>query len=360
MSKALYVHIPFCQSICSYCDFCRFGYDQDLADRYLKALNKELIEKVENKDLKTIYIGGGTPTALNLDQLRFLLTCLKNYALNVEEYTIEINPETMTSAKFKLLAEFGINRVSIGVQTLNERLLKYLNRKHDIDSVFKCIDYFNQIGISNISVDLIYGLPNQTIKDWQETVNGIVKANIKHVSLYNLTIEKNALFGRKNIKKLDEEICDEMYFWAIKTLESEGFHQYEISNFAKIGYLSQHNLAYWQYQDFYGIGVSAAGKERNYRYTNTSNINDYLHGVLSIEEIELKPKDYLFEKMMMGLRIKDGILLNDDEFNSIIEMYRQSVDDLLKKGLIEFDNNKLKATDKGYYIINDILVDLLP
>ena len=210
MSKALYVHIPFCQSICSYCDFCRFGYDQDLADRYLKALNKELIEKVENKDLKTIYIGGGTPTALNLDQLRFLLTCLKNYALNVEEYTIEINPETMTSAKFKLLAEFGINRVSIGVQTLNERLLKYLNRKHDIDSVFKCIDYFNQIGISNISVDLIYGLPNQTIKDWQETVNGIVKANIKHVSLYNLTIEKNALFGRKNIKKLDEEICDEM------------------------------------------------------------------------------------------------------------------------------------------------------
>lgn len=360
MISSLYVHIPFCRSICAYCDFCRVGYDQNLVDQYLVALQQELSQRVDQQNLQTIYIGGGTPTALSDEQFQRLLMILQPYTKDVKEYTVEINPETLTKTKLALLSTYGINRVSLGVQTLDDRLLAIIKRQHTTQQVFKAIDDLLACGIDNISVDVMFGLPTQSLADLIETLTTLVTWPIKHISLYDLTIEEHSYFGRHHIKKADDELCDQMYFSAIALLEKAGFKQYEISNFAKPGFQSQHNIVYWQYQDFYGIGLNASGKLDHVRYTNTTNFVHYLAGQYIDEKIMNDQKQYLFEKLMMGLRLKDGILLNEDEENDIICIYKYELADLIHKDLLVLVDHRLKATTKGYPILNDILIELLP
>ena len=215
-------------------------------------------------------------------------------------------------------------------------------------------------GIDNISVDIMFGLPTQSLKDVIDTLSTVVTWPIKHVSLYDLTIEKHSYFGRNNIKKVNVDLCDEMYFTAIDFLEKTGFKQYEISNFANDGYQSTHNIVYWQYQDFYGVGLNASGKLGHMWYTNTTNFIDYLDGQYIADKVVNDLKQYLFEKLMMGLRLKNGIQLNDDEINRIINFYDDVFKNMIDNDLIILDNHTLKATAKGYPILNDILLDLLP
>ncbi|MDD2592167.1 MAG: radical SAM family heme chaperone HemW [Erysipelotrichaceae bacterium] len=360
MISSLYVHIPFCKSICAYCDFCRVGYDQNLVDQYLVALQQELSQRVDHQNLKTIYIGGGTPTALSDEQFQRLLMILQPYTKDVKEYTIEINPETLTKTKLNLLSTYGINRVSLGVQTLNDRLLKIIKRQHTTEQVIHAIDDLLACGIDNISVDVMFGLPTQSLTDLIETLTSLITWPIKHISLYDLTIEEHSYFGRHHIKKADDELCDQMYFSAIALLEKAGFRQYEISNFAKSGYQSQHNIVYWQYQDFYGVGLNASSKIGHYRYTNTSNFVEYLANRYINDQIYNDKRDYLFERMMMGLRIKEGIVLSKIEENDILCIYKEELADLINRKLLVLVDHRLKATTKGYSILNDILVDLLP
>ena len=360
--KHLYVHIPFCDNICYYCDFTRVKYNAQLVDKYLDKLEAELVQYNLNKDISTIYIGGGTPSSLTSQQLYKLLNILKKYSQDTIEYTIEANPDSLTLEKINILKKFKVNRVSLGVQTANDSLLKAINRKHSYNDVINVVDSLNSAGISNISIDLIYSLPKQTMKIWQETLETIVSLNIKHISLYSLTIEKNSYFNRHHYQKLDDETEANMYFYAIDFLKKYSFEQYEIANFSKKGYESKHNLGYWNYDNFIGIGLGASGKISNYRYDNTKNFVDYFNEKFVTEKIELSVKDQMFEMLMMSLRLKKGISkkLFYERFNKNIEDVFKDVINIhvLKNNLINTEYY-LKCSDKGFPILNDILVDFM-
>ena len=363
MCKAAYIHVPFCHHICAYCDFFRSIYNDSLANRWLEAIQKEIKETIK-KDLNTIYIGGGTPSALSAQQLRTLLECLKPYAKHCEEYTMEANIESLDAEKLAIAHALGVNRVSLGVQTLQPSLLDLIHRKHRAQDIEKSIAMIHATGIHNISIDLIYGLPSQTLEMWQQDLKTIVdRFAIQHISLYALTIEPHSEFGRKGVRNIDEDVEADMYDFAIKFLSEHGFEHYEISNFAKPGYASRHNQTYWRYDDFYGIGCGASGKQDHYRYDNTRNIATYLKEGASPSKIVLSKEDEMFEMLMMSLRMKKG--MDIDTFNKRFdcdfkEVYKQPLKEAQKQGLLEIEGHVIRATTHGYYILNDVLIPFLP
>jgi oxygen-independent coproporphyrinogen-3 oxidase len=361
-NKHLYVHIPFCNNICYYCDFTRCKYNEDLVEKYLDSLQFELSQRVDNFDIETIYIGGGTPSSLTELQLNKLLTMLKPYTNSVIEYTFEANPDSLTLNKIKLLKQFSINRISLGVQSTEQRLLKLMNRQHDQTMVEEVINNLNTMGIHNISIDLIYSLPTQTMDEWKNTIDETLLLDIKHISLYSLTIEENSVFNKKGYSNLDIDIETDMYFYAIETLNKAGINQYEIANFAVEGYQSKHNTAYWNYNDFYGIGLGSSCKINENRFDNTTNFIKYFnHNFIDID-YKLSTSDNMFEMVMMSLRMKKG--LDKNLFKSrygfdIDIVYQEQIKANVKKGnLINSDTN-LKCTDSGLYILNTILEEFL-
>lgn len=354
--KHLYVHVPFCKTICYYCDFCHRVYNKNLVNKWLDTIEKEIKDKCSGS-YETIYIGGGTPTSLSDDELNKLLCFIEPYAKEVKEYSIEVNPESLDIDKIKLFNKYHINRISMGVQTSNDELLKSLNRKHTFLDVKKKISLLKEYGLNNISIDLMYSLPNQSINILKDTLNDFIALDVYHVSLYSLTIEENTVFGKNNIKALDNDIEADMYELIEKTLLDNNYIHYEVSNFSKIGYESKHNMAYWNYDNFLGISLGASSKIDNYRYTNTYNFNDYFIDYHNKSEyIELSKKDMMFENIMMSLRTNKGI--NIEQFNN------RYACDLLKeytKGI----NNPNIIIDKGYLkctnfaILNSILLDFM-
>ena len=358
----LYIHVPFCKSICSYCDFAHVVYQPTQIDQWLNAIKKEMVETNISHALKTIYIGGGTPTALRCDQLDRLLTLLDPYSSCVEEYTIEINPETMDEKKVKILASHGIQRASIGLQTTNSKLLKLLGRNHSFQQVENTVDILKHNGISNISLDIMYSLPFQTMEMLQKTVEDALTLHPKHLSLYSLTIEENTLFGKKGYTPLDEDVEADMYEWIVKRLSSAGFHQYEVSNFALGNYESIHNKAYWEYCDFYGIGCGASGKIDHIRYDSPHVLATYLQNPLYKKKTILSKEDEMFEMVMMGVRLVRGMDLSlfEKRFHTpFLEVYGKKVEKLIKEGLVEIKDGYFRCTTHGYEIMNTILVELL-
>ena len=356
----LYLHVPFCKSICYYCDFCHVIYQENIVNEWLDAIQKEIQDKNINPNLKTIYIGGGTPTSLNAQQLDTLLSLLDAYTNHVEEYTIEINPETLTLEKIEILRKHGINRISIGLQSHDAELLKSIGRNHTKEDVSKCVEILKENGINNISLDVMYSLPNQTIQQLKETLEFVISLDVKHVSLYSLTIEENTVFHKRNYQHLSDEVEADMYDLNVEMLEKNGFMQYEVANFSKEGYESKHNLAYWLYKDFYGIGAGASGKEDNYRYDHTKNVKEYIHNN-PIEYIELSNKDQMFETIMMGIRLKKGISCNsfEEKFGiSMEEAFPKSIKKHLANGNVIMDTS-LRLSKDAYPIMNEILVDFL-
>ena len=359
---ALYLHVPFCASICAYCDFCHQIYREDVAEKWLQALQKEMQAKKINLSLDTVYIGGGTPTCLNENQLERLLSLLDPYVSHVSEYTVEINPETLTQKKTEILRKHGINRVSIGFQSSDPGLLKLMGRHHDLDMIAHCMQECRGAGMDNISLDLMYSLPGQTMEMLQQSVEDALSLDPSHLSLYSLTIEPNSVFGRKGYRHLDEDTEADMYEWIEGRLEKAGYHQYEISNFAKDGKQSRHNKKYWLYEDFYGISCGASGKEGNRRYDNTRSLKKYLEDPLLHEDILLSEKDMMFESVMMGLRLKDGF--PPDHFEkafgkTFMQVYNTKAEALIRKGLLEVNEKTIRATEEGYEILNSVLVDLM-
>lgn len=326
----LYIHVPFCNSICSYCDFCHRIYNKDLVNKWLNTIKKEIDYKCKDS-YETIYIGGGTPSCLSLDELDKLLGYINPYAKNTVEYTIEVNPESLNIEKIDLFKKYGINRISMGVQTSDDNLLKLLNRKHTFTDVIDSVNLLKQNSINNISIDLMYSLPGQTIEILNKTLDDFIKLDVPHVSIYSLTIEDNTIFSKKGYKPLDNDIEADMYELIINKLNSNGYKQYEVSNFSNEGYESKHNIGYWKYDDFLGISMSASSKVGNHRWTNTSSFESYFNDYNSkAEDLTLTNKDQMFENIMMSLRMNNGLDIN--EFNNryncnFEEEYRDAISD---------------------------------
>ena len=355
---AIYVHVPFCRHICHYCDFCHIGYSRSSAKKWLEAFKKEVSLHKDIK-AKTIYIGGGTPTSLDSDLLEELLEALVVFG-KPKEYTIEINPETIDKKKAELLKRYGINRASIGYISSNDSELESLGRLHKFIDTEATIDYLKEVGIDNYSLDILYSFPRQTFTSFKKTLDDALLLNPKHISLYSLTIEEGTLFYKKGIKPFLEDTEADYYEYTKKFLEDRGFIHYEVSNFAKSGYKSKHNLIYWHYEDFLGLSMGASSKIGLRRFDNTRFLNKYLEGDIIEKTIDLTKQEAMFEMVMMNLRLKEGLDLKRFKSHFCIdleEVYKEKLPPLLANGSLSISDNHLVCNNLE--ILNTILVELL-
>lgn len=359
--KSLYVHIPFCQHICSYCDFSKVYYREDWAERYLTALSYEIKDKNLHNDYETIYIGGGTPSSLSLQQLHCLLEILKPFSKKVKEYTIEINPESFDEEKLKLCIDYGINRLSIGVQTFQDHLLPYIQRYHHKKMVLDCILKAQQWGIEDINIDLMYGLPHQTLQDVLQDIDIVALYQISHVSVYSLILEDHTFLKHEHYQPLDDEEDAKWYEKINDYLAKNGYSHYEVSNYY-LNKPSYHNLTYWHYQDYEGIGLSAHSLKHHHRLENTKSLTQYFQYHYLEKDILLSHKDEIFEKIMMGLRLTEGISIH--EMNKMTEadfltQYHEIIQKYQKMKMLEIKQGYLRTTALGMNYLNNILVDFI-
>lgn len=357
-----YVHIPFCTQICYYCDFSKVFIKNQPVDAYLQALIREF-ESYKIEQLRTLYIGGGTPTAISAEQLDYLLSHLtKNLDLSqLEEFTIEANPGDLTPDKIAVLEKSAVNRISLGVQTFNDKHLKRIGRSHNEAQIYESIDSLKGAGFDNISIDLIYALPGQTMADVKENVAKAIALDIPHLSLYSLILEHHTVFMNKMRRgKLNlptEDLEADMFDYIIAKLESHGFEHYEISNFTKPGRESRHNLMYWDNAEYYGVGAGASGYIDGVRYRNRGPIQHYLKGVAQgnprLEEEVLTKQEMMEEEFFLGLRKKEGVSISrfEEKFaENFSNRYGDIVEKLTRDGLVQVTDGRLRMTKKGLFL----------
>lgn len=362
-TNSLYIHIPFCKQICFYCDFCKVFYDEKQVDQYLQVLKKELAALKISDELKTIYIGGGTPSALNYQQLSLLFDLIKPYiSKETKEITIEVNPETIDETKMQILKAGGVNRLSIGVETFDDQLLTKINRHHQRKDVLKVIELAKKYQIDNISIDLMYGLPDQSIDDVKKDLQFALNLEIKHISYYALILEKRTVLNNLHYQPLDEETELMINKMIDEQLCQAGFNKYEISNFAKTGYQSLHNLAYWHYDNYYGIGLGASGKIDDCLYEHNRNLTAYLKGENTLDKIVYSKEETMFNHLMMSLRLIKGLNLKEFEHRyqqSIFDVYDQALNKHLNLKTLVIEDDYLRCNKEAIYLLNDILLDFL-
>ena len=357
-----YVHIPFCTQICYYCDFSKVFIKNQPVDSYLEHLLEEF-QSYDIQKLRTLYIGGGTPTALSASQLEVLLKGLtKNLDLSfLEELTIEANPGDLDADKIAVLKNSAVNRVSLGVQTFDDKMLKKIGRSHLEKDIYENIDRLKLAGFDNISIDLIYALPGQTMEQVKENVAKAIGLDIPHMSLYSLILENHTVFmNRMRRGKLPlpkEEVEAEMFEYIIAELERAGFEHYEISNFSKSGFESRHNLMYWDNAEYYGIGAGASGYVDGVRYKNHGPIRHYLSAVeegnARITEEHLSQKEQMEEEMFLGLRKKSGVSMArfEEKFGRSFDgLYGEIVKDLVQQGLMQIEGDRVRMTKRGLFL----------
>lgn len=375
----LYLHIPFCHSKCTYCSFITGGFEDSLAERYLSALLKELDSTANSlplpaRKIDTIYFGGGTPSIISPDWIeRLLNACNKNFSVDEKaEITIETNPADISSEQIKHYKNIGINRVSLGVQSFIDEQLKEIGRDHSAQEARLAIEKLREAGFKNISLDLIAGLPNQTLSQWEYNLSSALFFNPEHLSIYLLEIkEGTTLYAQIRSGKLktpDEDLAAEMYDLLVDKLLENGYKHYEISNFAKVEngtiFSSKHNQKYWQDIPYYGLGVSAHSYFNQTRYANAKSTHTYINKIESCgqaitEHIFLKEKERIQEAIMLRLRLIEGI--NLEEFKScynfdILANYQEAFSDLLENKLLEVVNGHLRLTRQGILFSNEVFV----
>ena len=357
-----YVHIPFCTQICYYCDFSKVFIKNQPVDSYLEHLLEEF-RSYDIQKLRTLYIGGGTPTALSAPQLEVLLDGLtKNLDLSaLEELTIEANPGDLDADKIAVLKNSAVNRVSLGVQTFDDKMLKKIGRSHLEKDIYENIDRLKLAGFDNISIDLIYALPGQTMEQVKENVAKAIGLDIPHMSLYSLILENHTVFmNRMRRGKLPlpkEELEAEMFEYIIAELERAGFEHYEISNFSKPSFESRHNLMYWDNAEYYGIGAGASGYVNGVRYKNHGPIRHYLSAVeegnARITEEHLSQKEQMEEEMFLGLRKKSGVSMArfEEKFSRSFDgLYGEIVRELVQQGLMQIEGDRVRMTKRGLFL----------
>lgn len=376
----IYVHIPFCSSKCFYCDFNSFANKGGYIEKYVKCLQKEIKNVGDRVRLnsngnyaelpiaKTLYIGGGTPSFIDAKYIEQIMDTIQtNFEIDKNiEATIEVNPGTVTLEKLQKYREIGINRLSIGLQTSNDDLLKLIGRIHNFEQFLQTVNLAKLAGFTNINVDIMIGLPNQTIYDVEDTLNKLIKLDVTHISVYSLIVEEGTkiekLLNDGTLKLPDEEIERYMYWFAKRKLEENGYIHYEISNFAKIPYRSKHNLDCWNQKEYIGFGVSASSYEEGVRYRNKDEIEEYIKNIEADEERknviidEKQDKQTMMnEYMILGLRKINGININ--EFRRKFEVsplykYNKELTKLVREGLINIDTNNIRLSKKGLDLAN--------
>ncbi|QQY80458.1 oxygen-independent coproporphyrinogen-3 oxidase [Keratinibaculum paraultunense] len=373
----IYIHIPFCISKCYYCDFISYTKSNEEVTKYIDFLLMEMElykDILKNYNIKTLFIGGGTPSCIDERYIFKILDYIyKNYnASNIEEITIEANPGTLNKPKLKSYKSMGINRISLGVQSLDDRLLKKIGRIHTEMDFYKNYELIRDLGFNNINVDLIFGLPDQTIYQCEKTLKDMIKLGVEHISYYSLILEDDTLLkkwyedGKIDMPSEDKERY--MYHRGIELLRDNGYEHYEISNFSKKGYRCKHNLIYWRLMPYIGLGLAAHSNLYGKRFWNYDNFKNYYKQLKNhkfpIEGEETISRDMeIFEYLMMGLRLTDGIDKNEfyQRFNiSVDEIYGNVFKKHEKGGLIYMDDRFIRFTSLGLDLSNIVYVDLLP
>ena len=396
----IYIHIPFCQRKCDYCDFVSFSNKQDFIKRYMEAVKQEINHYFQNEkflqkyNVTTIYIGGGTPSYINskyiFEMMNILENTLKNNRTKFEdmEITIEVNPGTVNKEKLEQYKMAKINRLSIGLQSTNNKILKEIGRIHTFEQFLETYSMAKEVGFDNINVDLMIGLPNQTIQDIKKSLEEVIRLNPTHISVYSLIVEEETVIAQKiehnQLQEMDEELERNMYWYVKNTLELNGYTHYEISNFAKKGKQSKHNLNCWQQKEYIGIGVAAHSYLNDIRYTNISEIEQYsirmsklnekivnhilelsnknektelkdeIETIYEIEEVqglEDKKKEY----MLLGLRTIEGVQISkfkEKYIDNPIFLFRKELEKLVNEELINVDGDYIKLTNKGLDLAN--------
>ena len=363
----IYVHIPFCKKKCDYCDFISYCNKDNLIKDYVESLKIEIQSQNIKPEITTIYIGGGTPSYIDSKYIIEIIGKIKEKKVSPNaEITIEINPGTVTKEKLEDYKICGINRISIGLQSTNNILLKEIGRIHDFDQFIETYKLAQKVGFKNINVDLMLGLPNQRIKDLKESLEQVLKLKPKHISVYSLIVEDGTPIANKiekgELQLPDEELERNMYWFVKNTLELNGYKHYEISNFAKKGYESKHNLNCWNQKEYIGIGVAAHSYRDITRYSNTENIEEYIENVKKgefnknkiIHEVQ-KEDDAKKEYMLLGLRKINGIDISQfkNKFgDNPIYLFRNELKKLTDEKLLIIDNNNIKLTNKGLDLAN--------
>jgi oxygen-independent coproporphyrinogen-3 oxidase len=334
-------------------------YNKKYINKYLDTLEEEIKLNYKNEIISTIYIGGGTPTSLDIDELSKLFNILKIFKINKEyEFTIECNIESLTKEKLDLFKKNNVNRLSIGIESFNDKFLKYLNRNHNKKQIFEIIEYAKKL-FDNINIDLIYGLKNQTLDDLKYDLNEFLKLGINHISTYSLIIEPHTKLYIDNESNIDEDLEYEMYKYICDTLENNGYIHYEISNFSKEGYESKHNLTYWNNNEYYGFGLGASGFINNIRYDNTKNIDKYLKKEFKYSEEEMTKIKNEENYFILGLRKLKGVSISEfkKRYNEDINIF--NIDKLLKEGKLIIKDDYIFINQEYIYLSNDILINFI-
>ncbi|WP_257346081.1 radical SAM family heme chaperone HemW [Pseudalkalibacillus decolorationis] len=377
MAKAVYIHIPFCEQICHYCDFNKFLIEGQPVDDYLNAMENEtkrLIKEHPFENITSIYIGGGTPTALNEKQLERMLHIVQQSFqpdLSKVEYTVEANPAVTDRGKLGILKKAGVNRLSIGVQAFQDDLLKALNRTHRSADVIKMIETAQQYGLEDLSIDLMFGLPGQTLEMFQDSVQKALHLNVPHISAYSLQIEKQTVFfNRQRSGKLPlpgEDLEADMFEYLIKSMKLNGYTQYEVSNFGREGYESKHNLVYWNNDEYYGIGAGAHGYLSQNRYQNVKPLPHYIrkikNGELPLrEQTHLTKDERMEEEVFLGLRKMEGVSKETFYRKFSIELedvFSEQIRKLVQRELIISTSESIRLTERGTFLGNEVFQEFI-
>ena len=356
----IYIHIPFCHKACNYCDF-HFSTSLNNKDDLLRCLLKELEQRRNelNSSVSSIYFGGGTPSVLTINEIKQLIDqCFEHYKiLDDLEVTLEANPEDISIELINGYAKAGINRLSIGVQSFQDNVLEWMNRSHSSKQATDCINWANQAGITNISVDLIYGVPEELQRNWIQDLETLISLNVTHISAYNLTVEEKTVLHKlvKEKKQLmpDQDICNDAYDLLVQTLKLAGYEQYEVSNFSKKGFQSRHNSAYWHRAPYLGIGPSAHSfNGQKTRSWNVSNNRQYIKqidsGICTFETEELTDLDIANEIILLGTRTKKGVSIN-----KVLKYLNTQQKDVFLKQLDELKKKRFIITDDDHLYVNE-------
>lgn len=375
----LYIHIPFCKQKCSYCDFCSYANKESFIKRYIQCVLKEIIEVGNNNKIdfengkddlfsvKTIYIGGGTPSLIESKYIVQIMEEIKsNFELDENaEITIEVNPGTVTLEKLEDYNKVGINRLSIGLQSTHEHLLKEIGRIHTYLDFLDTFRFTREAGFENINVDLMIGLPNQTLAEVQDSIEEIVSMEPEHISVYSLILEEGTPLFKKveeGLELPDEELERKMYWNVKRILEANGYNHYEISNFAKQGYESKHNLDCWNQKEYIGFGIAAHSYTNGIRYSNIENLEQYIKNYEEDkteenlvfhekQDMEAMQKEY----MLLGLRKIDGVSIQEFKIKFVanpVFLYHSELEKLVNEELLEIDGDMIKLTNKGLDLAN--------
>ena len=372
MAYGLYLHIPFCIRKCAYCDFVSANAPEEIHDAYFSALRKE-ITACKGKELDTIFLGGGTPSCVEARHIFDLFSCIYDTMTVTKdaEITMEANPGTLTPEKLQVYRDCGVNRISLGVQSLQEKELRALGRIHGAADVFQAVDFIHAAGIENLNLDLMLATPYQTPDSLHDTLEKAISLSPVHISAYSLIVEPGTPFyeqqkaGRLPLpdEDLERALCEGAYAF----LQAHGFMQYEISNYAKPGYECRHNLKYWQCMPYLGLGAAAHGYDGNVRFENTPDVADYIHrmntsGWAVRKETSLSKEDKISEYIIMALRLVRGLDFSDFSRRfgfSFLEQYENTIRNYEKGGFFQIDSDRVCFTQKGFAVSNAILTEFI-